>query len=237
MHSKTNLSKMLSYKLKSKIKKEVNDKKIARKLTPYYLPLAKRIIFSDNYLPAFNKNNLKLITSKIDQLTKQGIQSANKHYSVDAIIEATGFKSTEFLSPICIKGKKGIDISQEWSKGAHAYLGMMVPDFPNLFLLYGPNTNLGHSSIVYMIECQINYILKCMATVERKQLNSISIKRQANDNYNQKIQASMQDRVWSSNIQSWYKTEEGKIVNNWPYSSIAYWWNTRSPRFSNFNLQ
>lgn len=235
--TKTKLSKLLSHKLKKRIRTVVKDKKTARKLTPYYPPLAKRIVFADNYLPVFNSNKLKLITTQIDHMTKEGIKSANKDYLVDAVIEATGFRSTEFLSPILINGKRGKDLNTAWSQGAHAYLGMLIPDFPNLFLLYGPNTNLGHSSIVFMIECQINYILKCINKVEKGKYKSIAIKTNSNHSYNKKIQASMKDRVWSSNIHSWYKTEEGKIVNNWPYSSLAYWWSTRAPRFENFYLE
>ena len=158
-------------------------------------------------------------------------------HPADTLILATGFESTSFLAPIDFQGLGGRSLKEAWKTGAEAYLGMTVAGFPNLFLLYGPNTNLGHNSIVFMIECQVNYVLQCLARLRREQLAWLNVREAAQDDYNRQLQRSLGKTVWSSGCSNWYKTASGKIINNWSGPTLAYWWLTRRPDWQVFEGQ
>ena len=145
---------------------------------------------------------------------------------MDVLIYATGFESTAFLAPMAIRGRDGHLLQDEWAGGAKAYLGISVAGFPNLFLMYGPNTNLGHNSIIFMIECQANYILDCLRKLDESGASAIDLRRDVMDEFDAIQQKELQQRVWASTGKSWYKNEAGRITNNWSGSTIRYWWNT-----------
>lgn len=132
-----------------------------------------------------------------------------------------------------ILGHNGVSIRRRWAKGAEAYLGITVADFPNLFMLYGPNTNLGHNSILFMIEQQIRYTVGVLEGMRAQQLSAVSVTRHEQDKFNRRIQQRMTKRVWVNDCSSWYKNESGKVVNNWPGSTVDYWWKCRR---ANLNL-
>jgi cation diffusion facilitator CzcD-associated flavoprotein CzcO len=143
-------------------------------------------------------------------------------HEADVIIYATGFKSTEFLAPMEITGRQGLRLSEEWRNGARAYLGVTVAGFPNFFMLYGPNTNLGHNSILVMIEAQVGYVLDAMRKMQAAGCKRIDVKRRVQDEYNRALQADLAKSVWSAIGASWYKLADGTITNNWPHSTIRY---------------
>ena len=155
-----------------------------------------------------NKYPLLLIDKIVDNkiITKDG-----NYYEVDAIIFGTGFEANIFISPVKIIGLDGEELDDVWSKGAEAYRGVMVPNFPNFYICYGPNTNTGHVSIIYMIESQIMFIMKCLGFMKSKRLNFLDVKNSAMKSYNEKLQKKLSETVWASNCGSWYKTKEGKI--------------------------
>jgi hypothetical protein len=126
-----------------------------------------------------------------------------------------------------ITGRDGIELNQTWRDGAEAYLGMTVHGFPNLFMLYGPNTNLGHNSILYMLESQFAYILDALQHMRRQQWQAIEVKAQTQNVYNQWVQAKLKDTVWSGGCHSWYKTESGKNTNNWVGFTLLYRYKTQ----------
>ena len=139
------------------LNEQVDDPVLRQKLTPDYPFGCKRILLSSEYLKTISRPNVELITDGIVRVTESGIETVDgKQHEVDAIIYGTGFAATEFLSPMRIVGRGAIDLNQAWRDGSRAYLGLAVPDFPNFFMLYGPNTNLGHNSIVYMLESNPN---------------------------------------------------------------------------------
>ena len=122
-----------------------------------------------------------------------------------------------------------------WEGGPRAHLGMAVAGMPNLFLLYGPNTNLGHNSIVFMLECQFSYILRCLEEMRRRGIEALEVKGEAMESYDARIQAQLRDSVWAGGCTSWYKRDDGRIVNNWVGAAVRYWWETRQgPRLEDF---
>jgi hypothetical protein len=126
-----------------------------------------------------------------------------------------------------ITGRGGVDLNQVWRDGAEAYLGMTVSGFPNLFLLYGPNTNLGHNSIVYMLESQFSYILDAVKTLQQRDLRFVDVRSQVQGVYNRWVQKQIKNTIWDAGCTSWYKTASGKNTNNWPGFTLVYRHKTR----------
>ena len=134
-----------------------------------------------------------------------------------------------------ITGRDGLDLRQEWSRGARAYLGVTVTGFPNFFMLYGPNTNLGHNSILVMIEAQVGYILDVLEQMRARGLRRIDVKRDVLETYNHGLQQDLARSVWAATGASWYKLADGTITNNWPHSTIRYQRLLRSARLEDFD--
>jgi cation diffusion facilitator CzcD-associated flavoprotein CzcO len=169
-----------------------------------------------------------VVTEGIDHVGEHEVVTAQgRSIPLDVLILATGFESTAFLAPISIQGLEGRSLETEWKDGARAYLGLTVAGFPNLFMMYGPNTNLGHNSIIFMIECQTRYILDCIAQMDAEALQSIELRQDVMEAYNRRLQRELARTVWSATDHSWYKTADGLITNNWSGSTIRYWWLTR----------
>jgi hypothetical protein len=128
-----------------------------------------------------------------------------------------------------ILGRGGISLNESWGRRPHTYLGILSPDFPNFFMLYGPNTNLGHNSIIFMVECQVKYILRCLGLLRKQNKEIIEVTREATEQYDKGLQAHLRKKVWNGYVASWYKTDRGDITNNWGRSTLAYWRQTRVP--------
>ncbi|HEX4811995.1 MAG TPA: NAD(P)/FAD-dependent oxidoreductase, partial [Nonomuraea sp.] len=141
---------------------QVPDPDLRARLTPDYPPGCKRVVIDSSFYPALTRDNVEVISEKIVRIAPGGVETTEGLREVDTIVYATGFRSTEFLSPMDVAGRDGRSLRDQWAGGAEAYLGISMPNFPNLFLLYGPNTNLGHNSIIFMIECQVNHIMACL---------------------------------------------------------------------------
>ncbi len=152
----------------------------------------------------------------------------------DVLVFATGFQASSFLAPMRIEGLTGGTLEETWREGAEAHLGIAVSGFPNLFLLYGPNTNLGHNSILFMIECQANYVVRCIRELARAKLRWLDVRPEAMTHFNASLQRELQKTAWGAGCTNWYKTRSGKITNNWPGFTFGYWWRTRRPAFVNF---
>lgn len=213
----------------------IADPGLRARLTPDYPIGCKRILISDDYYPALARPGVEVVTSPIDRVTRDGIVTADAVVrAVDTIVFATGFETTRFLAPIRIEGRDGRTLEQVWRDGAEAYLGVAVSGFPNLFLLYGPNTNLGHNSIIFMIECQVHYVLRCIEALARRRLSHIDVRDQAMAEYNAALQRDLERTVWGAGCTSWYKTASGKLTNNWSGFTVDYWRRTRRPDLAAF---
>lgn len=215
----------------------ISDPALREKLTPDYPIGAKRILFSDDYYDALARNNVELVTESVQTFTESGItRSDGSHEDYDAVIYGTGFKSNPFLAPMEIKGLNGLSLREHWNDGAQAYLGMTTSHFPNLFMMYGPNTNLGHNSIIIMSESQAKYIVECIQNMDRNNWKQMSLKPSVEASYNQELQQRLNNTVWSQASDSWYKDGD-KITNNWAGTTYEYIKRTRNVDWNAFQVQ
>lgn len=214
---------LATIKSKMHLRRQVRDPALRAKLTPDYPIGAKRVLFNDDYYPTLNRRNVRLVTDGIERIEPPGVRTrAGELVAADVIIYATGFHATDFLAPIAITGAGGRSLRDEWQAGAHAYLGVTVSGFPNLFMLYGPNTNLGHNSILVMIEAQVGYVIDAIRQLDDRRARRLDVKRTVMDEYNRWLQKDLAKSVWAADKQSWYKLADGTITNNWPHSTIRY---------------
>ncbi len=215
----------------------ISDPALQQALIPDYPVGARRILISDDYYPALERENVRVVTDRIERVTETGIVTGSgDEVELDAIILATGFETTRFLAPIKIHGLEGRSLEKEWDEGAQAYLGMSVPGFPNFFMTYGPNTNLGHNSILFMIECQTRYILKCIEHLRRGDVDWLDLRPEVLNAWSARVQNELRETVWAQTDHSWYKNEVGRITNNWSGTTARYWWATRKADLSDYRL-
>jgi cation diffusion facilitator CzcD-associated flavoprotein CzcO len=214
---------LATVKSKMHLRRQVKDPALRAKLTPDYPIGAKRVLFNDDYYPTLNRRNVRLVTDGIEGIEATGVRiHGGELVAADVIIFATGFQATDFLAPMTVTGAGGRSLRDEWRAGARAYLGVTVSGFPNLFMLYGPNTNLGHNSILVMIEAQVGYIIDAIRQMDARKLRRLDVKREVMDEYNRWLQRDLARSVWAADKQSWYKLADGTITNNWPHSTIRY---------------
>jgi cation diffusion facilitator CzcD-associated flavoprotein CzcO len=215
------LSKVLTACARTHLRLIVKDRALRAKLWPDYRVGCKRVLFSSDYLPALTKPNVDLVTDEIGSISPRGIVMADGTlHEVDAIVYGTGFTATDFLAPMKIRGVGGTDLRESWSDGARAHLGITVPGFPNLFLMYGPNTNLGSGSIVEMQECQARYIAAA-AEYSAEIAAPMAMRAEIAAEFDRTTQARLVDGVWST-CSSWYRNASGRVVNNWPGTVTEY---------------
>ncbi len=206
----------------------ITDPKLQDALTPDYPIGGKRILISDDYYPALERANVQVVAAEIERFDAKGVTTRDgASFEVDAAILATGFRTNEFLAPMQIEGLDGLSLGTVWADGALAYFGLTVAGFPNFFMMYGPNTNLGHNSIIFMIECQANYIIRSIQILQRKGLKYLNLRTRAMQAFNRKLDAELERTAWARTGKSWYKNEAGKITNNWSGTTARYWWQTR----------
>jgi cation diffusion facilitator CzcD-associated flavoprotein CzcO len=216
----------------------ISDPALRAKLMPDYPMGCKRILISNDYYPALARPNVEVVNDEIERIDERAIITRDgRAREVDVIVFGTGFTATQFLTPMAIRGLDGQDLDDAWRGGAEAYLGMTVSRFPNLFLLYGPNTNLGHNSIIYMLESQIRYVMQCLRTLETEQLRWLDVRADAQRAYNETLQRQLGRSIWAQGCTSWYQTADGKQTNNWPYFTFTYRRMTRRPDFDAFAKQ
>lgn len=208
------------------LRKSIADDGLRTKLTPDYQIGAKRVLLSSLYYPALVQPNVELVTDPIGEMTKDGIADrSGYHRTHDVIVFATGFKTNPFLPKLEITGKGGANMRDTWKEGAHAYLGVTVPDFPNMFMLYGPNTNTGHSSIILKLECQIDYIRQLLDLAGS---GAVDVRKDVESGFNEDVQARLQLMAWNEVEASWYK-DGNRITNNWPGPTREYIRKMRRP--------
>ena len=200
----------------------VEDPEVRRKLTPDMPFGCKRPLASNVYYPTFNRPNVELVVEPITEVTEDAVVTADGHVRrADTIILATGFATTKFLGALDVVGRGGVHIDDAWSDGAQAYLGITTTGFPNLFMLYGPNTNNG--SIIYMIECQVDYVMRQLQRLEAEDLAWMDVRREVMDEYNEALQQDLAGvEVWQAGCSSYYRVPSGRIVTQWPHGMSEY---------------
>jgi cation diffusion facilitator CzcD-associated flavoprotein CzcO len=205
------------------INASISDPELRRRVTPTDEVGCKRIMLTDEWYPVLAKPNLELVTERIGSVTTGGIRDATGvERSVDAIVLATGFASHDFVAPMEIAGRGGRSLSEAWSEVARAYLGLSVPGFPNMFLLYGPNTNGGTGSVVNTLECGIGHVLAALGEIERSRAKQIEVRPEAAEAFDRELRAALAKTVWHSGCSNWYVDENGNDPSNWPWTWSAY---------------
>jgi cation diffusion facilitator CzcD-associated flavoprotein CzcO len=207
------LLKHASQSIERYIRKTFKDPAMQEKLIPKYTLGCKRILYANNWYPTLLRENVSVISDKIDHINKNSITTVDgNEYPVDAIVYATGFKATEHLSKIHIVGRKGLVFEELRKKDGDAYLGSTTYGFPNMFMLVGPNTGVGHTSIIYIIESQVAYIMDALKYIKSKKIKSFEVKDEVLKAYNVELTKKMEGTVWNAGgCNSWYKDEKGKI--------------------------
>ncbi len=206
---------------------------LLEKVLPTYPPAAKRILLDNGSWPqAMKREDVNLITEGIKEITPEGVVTVDGElHPADVIIYGTGFQASRFLTPMTVVGRQGADLNVQWDGDARAYLGITVPNFPNFFLLYGPNTNIVvNGSIIYFSECEVQYVMGCLRMLHEDGHRALDCKKDVHDAYNKRIDAANLQRAWGvSSVNSWYKSESGRVAQNWPFNLIEYWQQTREP--------
>jgi len=202
------------------------ERGLRRRAWPDYPFGCKRILFSSNYLPALRRSNVELISDKIDRITSTGVVTRDgTERPADTIIWGTGFQANEFVVPLRIFGADGNELQQSWRDGAQAHRGISVSGYPNLFLLYGPNTNLGAGSIIVMLEAQIRYVSRALELLDEGR--ALDVRADVQRRSAEDVQRRLDDTVWTG-CHSWYRQDgNGRIVNNWPGFVAEYVRDTR----------
>ena len=241
-HSVSAINEQMRETMAFYIRQQLPDRDdLAKKMTPNYPPGGKRIVRDNGvWLAAMKRENVSVVTEAIREITPNGIVTADgKEHQVDAIIYGTGFTASRFLSPMKFKGRGGIDLHEQWNGDARAYLGITIPNFPNLFCMYGPNTNIVvNGSIIFFSECEIRYILGLIELMLDTGNASIEPKKDVHDDFNRKVDVANAQMAWGApQVTSWYKNDKGRVSQNWPYPLVDYWAATRAPNPADFTMR
>jgi cyclohexanone monooxygenase len=200
----------------------VEDPEVRALLTPRFPWGSRRPILSNKYYPAFNRDNVTLITDAIEAITPQTIRTSDgREREVDVIVFATGFAATKYLRVLDVTGRDGMKLDDAWADDAKAYLGVMTTGFPNLFMMYGPNTNNG--SIITMLEYAAEFVVRHVRHIDNHNLGWIDVRRDVMDAYNSRLQADLNKvAVWNAERNGYYRGDSGRIVTQWPYTMNDY---------------
>ncbi|MGB1251297.1 MAG: flavin-containing monooxygenase [Candidatus Promineifilaceae bacterium] len=223
-------------RVKEWMRSVIKDERLHEAMAPDYQMGCKRILISDHYYETFNRPNVSLITSSIERITETGIVSADgKHHHVDAIVYATGFDLDKHLTSIDVIGRNQTRLANTWADIPTAYRGVCTAGFPNYWFVTGPNTGVGTTSIVFMIEQATRYILECIKLADGG--NLIEVKPNVEQAYNAEIQAALGETVWASGCKSWYMREDGRIAILYPYDARTWRKSMRRVNSADFQIQ
>jgi cation diffusion facilitator CzcD-associated flavoprotein CzcO len=198
------------------MRSQLKDPEVRAKAWPDYTFGCKRVLFSSHFLPALQRLNVDLVTDPIARIEPDGLVTADgARHEVDCIIWATGFRTNDFMFPMEITGADGASLREYWAEGAHAHMGISVPGFPNMFVLYGPNTNTSGGSIIVYLEAQCAYVRQALEQVRDRGAGAIEVRPEAEAASDRALQARFTGTAWTE-CDSWYRDEHGRIVANWP---------------------
>lgn len=202
---------------------QVADPTLRDKVTPDYAMGCKRVLISNDWYPALQKPNVHLVTEPISAIEPAGVRTKDEAlHDADVLIYATGFKAMDMLNPAVIVGRGGRVLNEEWQSHPEAFYGVTVSGYPNLFLLMGPNTGLGHNSMIFMIESQIRYTMSALKTLDAHAAAAMDVRRPIQDAFNAELERRMAKTVWKSGCASWYLTADGKASAIWPGYTFEY---------------
>jgi cation diffusion facilitator CzcD-associated flavoprotein CzcO len=201
----------------------ITDPGLRAKCEPGYLMGCKRVVFSNDWYPALNRPHVDLVSEPVERIAPDGVVTVGgRTRPADVLIYGTGFAAGEFLAPMRVTGRAGQELREAWRDGAQAYLGITVTGFPNFFLLYGPHTNLGGNSILYMLEGQIGYVLAALSALDAGHLAWLDVRPEVQRRFNAWVESASHTSVWESGCHNWYTTPSGRNTNNWPTQTFLY---------------
>jgi cation diffusion facilitator CzcD-associated flavoprotein CzcO len=205
------------------INKAIDDPELRAKVTPHDEVGCKRIMLTDDWYPTLTRPNVELVADRIAEVTPTGVRTEDgRERPADVLILATGFKTHGFVAPMEVVGAGGRRLADAWSPTARAYLGMTVPDFPNMFLLYGPHTNGGSGSVIFTIEAGMGHVLAALEELDRAGARSIEVRREVADAFDRELREALAGTVWHSGCTNWYVDENGNDPNQWPWLWSTY---------------
>jgi cation diffusion facilitator CzcD-associated flavoprotein CzcO len=221
------------------LERQVPDPALRARLTPDYTIGCKRILLSSDYYPALGRPNVSLVTERITEIVPSGVATADGTlHEADVLIHATGFRVVDAATELHVTGRDGVKLADAWADGVEAYRGITVPGFPNFFLLLGPNTGLGHTSVVFMIETQVQHVLSCLRLLSRQKASTIEARPGPTRHYNDGLQHRLRRAVWSAGgCRSWYLDDAGVNRAIWPGFSFEYWARTRRARRADYAIE
>jgi cyclohexanone monooxygenase len=220
--AESDMTKMLTEVSYNYLVKKVSDPLLRAKLLPDYPVGCKRPLQSKTWFPVFDLPNVALETAPIVAFTERGLRTADGvEHRADTVIFGTGFKAADYLSSLDVYGSDGRRLHDDWCHGAEAYLGTAVPGYPNMFTLYGPNTN-GTTSMIYILEAQAEFVRRVLDTMSREAIGAVEVKRGPHDAFNAEIQVALETTVWAANCSNYFRHRSGKMVTQYPYSGSMF---------------
>ena len=218
------------------LRSEVADADLREALRPDFRIGCKRILISNDYYAALCRPNVTMVTDRIEAITESGVRTESGRYDADVIVFATGFQTTPVMAGLTIHGRDGIALSDAWADREAAYLGLSIPGFPNMFLMYGPNTNLGSGSIIYMLEAQADHIVDAVTILSGRRRSALEVTDRAYRNFLRDVDNAQRRTVWSS-CRTWYHDRSGRDTHNWPWMMSTYRRRTRRVRLGDYALR
>lgn len=233
------IMKLVTKVAKLFLNRSVKDETLRKKITPNYIIGCKRVLLSNEYYPALQLPSVAVITDHIETINATGIKTTDgTQHNLDAIVFATGFQAAEGVIVFNVQGRNGLNLNEAWRNGAEAYLGISVAGFPNLFMVVGPNTGLGHSSMILMIEAQVHYIVEAVKLIKQQALKFVDVKTETQKTFNDNLQLKLGKTVWQSGgCVSWYQTKTGKNVTLWPGYTFTFMKQTKNFEPAKYELQ
>ncbi|HET9719026.1 MAG TPA: NAD(P)/FAD-dependent oxidoreductase [Solirubrobacteraceae bacterium] len=205
------------------INRAISDPELRRRVTPRDELGCKRVMLTDDWYPALARENVELVSDRVAEITAGGVRTEDGiERPADVLVFATGFASHEFVAPMEVVGDDGLALAEVWREVPRAYLGLSVPGFPNLFLLYGPNTNGGTGSVIYTLEAGVRHVIAALRELERRRASRIAVRPEAAAAFDRELWARLQGTVWHSGCTNWYVDERGNDPNQWPWTWSAY---------------
>ena len=211
-----------------RLRQRVDDPALRERLQPDFTPGCKRILASDEWYATLQRDDVTVVDAGVAAVEGTTVVGADgSRAEVDVVLLGTGFSATDLLVPMRITGRTGRDLHEVWADGAEAYLGLSVSGFPNLFVLYGPNTNLAHSSIVHMLESQFRFVRDAVRRLAAGETDAFDVRTDVQERFNAMIERRLEDLVWDTGCTSWYLGDSGRNTLNWPGLTLEYRLRTR----------